>query len=149
MGQCQFMPSTYWKYAVDADNDGRRDIWNDTDDVLASIGNYLAAIGWQRNLGWGHEVALATPIDASEIGLGLSHSLAEWAARGVTYPDGSALPQNDIEASLLQPDGVGQDGTKGAAFLAFTNIPVIMRWNHSTYFALSVGLLSDGIAGMP
>ncbi len=141
MGQCQFMPSTYWKYAVDADGDGKRDIWNSTDDALASIANYLSAIGWQRNLGWGHEVALAAPIDASEMGLGQSHSLAEWAAKGVTYPDGSALPQNDIEASLLQPDGVGT-----TAFLAFTNIPVVMRWNHSTYFALSVGLLSDGIA---
>jgi len=111
MGQCQFMPSTYLKFAVDGDGDGRIDIWNDPADVIASIANYLAAEGWQRGMGWGQQ------IKDNEIG---------------------EVPPT----ALMQPDGVD-----GATFVTTDNIRAIMRWNHSTYFALSVGLLADGVKG--
>ena len=138
MGQCQFMPSTYLKYAVDGDNDGHRDIWNDPIDVMASIATYLAAEGWKRELTWGREVE--GNIATSEIGLTQTHSLSEWAAQGVTSIDGSPLPQRDLQASFVQPDDANGEG-----FLVYDNTRALMRWNRSTYFALSVGLLADEI----
>jgi membrane-bound lytic murein transglycosylase B len=141
MGQCQFMPSTYLKYAVDGDGDGRRDIWNSPVDTLASIANYLAAEGWQRDLSWGREVKTAnSSIDPSEAGMTQTRLIREWAEQGVVGMDGLPLSQPNIQASLLQPDGIG-----GSTFLAYDNIRALMRWNHSTYFALSVGLIADGI----
>jgi membrane-bound lytic murein transglycosylase B len=107
MGQCQFMPSTYLKYAVDPSGKGRPDIWNDPVDALASIANYLAAEGWKRGMTWGHEVE-----------------------------DGGDRSQE----SFVQPDGEGSGG-----FLVTDNFRALTRWNHSTYFALSVGLLADAI----
>jgi membrane-bound lytic murein transglycosylase B len=139
MGQCQFMPTTYLKHAVDGDGDGRRDIWSDPMDVLASIANYLASEGWRRELTWGREVDPGATTTA-DVGLAQTKSLPEWSDKGVTNPDGSALPQRDLQASLIQPDGTG-----GASFLVYDNLRALMRWNHSTYFAVSVGLLADEI----
>jgi membrane-bound lytic murein transglycosylase B len=110
MGQCQFMPSTYLAYAVDATGDGRRDIWNSEADVLASIANYLAAEGWQRGLTWGREV------------------------------DEDTAPDDGESSPLIRPDG-----EEGPRFLVSDNFRALTRWNRSTYFALSVGLLADGI----
>lgn len=140
MGQCQFMPSTYLKYAVDADHTGHRDIWADPIDVMASIANYLAAEGWQSDLTWGREVEAGDNISSSDVGLGQTRSLAEWTKKGVTNIDGSPLPSRDLQASLLRPDG-----EDGPSFLVYDNIRALMRWNRSTYFALSVGLLADAI----
>jgi membrane-bound lytic murein transglycosylase B len=140
MGQCQFMPSTYLRYAVDYDRDGHRDIWTNTRDVWASIANYLAAEGWNADLTWGREVELEAGIDAAEIGLEYKHSLAEWAKAGVHSIDGSALPNKSLQASLIQPDGVD-----GRSFLVYDNYRALMRWNRSTYFATAVGLLADRI----
>ena len=139
MGQCQFMPSTYLKYAVDGDGDGKADIWNNSIDALASIANYLASIGWQNDKAWGFEVE-AGPMPSSEVGLGQSRTLSEWTGKGVTLSNGGALPQGYWQASLLQPDG-----GDGSSFLVSDNVRALMRWNRSTYFAVSVGLLSDGI----
>lgn len=138
MGQCQFMPSTYMHYAVDYNQNGRRDIWNNTADVFASIANYLASEGWSRDLTWGREVNLSQPIDAQFIGTNQKKSLEEWSALGVSKIDDDPLPAKDLEASLVQPDG-----ETGRSFLIYDNYRAILRWNHSTYFALSVGLLAD------
>lgn len=140
MGQCQFMPSTYLKYAVDYDQNGSRDIWNSRRDVWASIANYLASEGWNSELTWGREVELEETIPADEIGLDHKHLLREWAAMGVHSADGSALPNKSLEASLVQPDGVD-----GRSFLVYDNFRALMRWNRSTYFATTVGLLADRI----
>ena len=142
MGQCQFMPSTYLKYAADGDGDGVRDIWKNPMDVMSSIAVYLAAEGWKRELTWGREVEVGESVDTSEIGLAQTHMLPEWAVRGVTSLDGMPLPARDLRASLVQPDGAG-----GESFLVYDNLRALMRWNHSTYFAVSVGLLADGIKG--
>jgi len=140
MGQCQFMPSTYLKHAVDGDGDGRRDIWSNPIDVMASIAAYLASEGWQSDLTWGREVEAGDNIISSDIGLGQTHSLAEWSKKGVTSIDGSPLPSRDLQASLVQPDGAD-----GSSFLVYDNIRALMRWNRSTYFAVSVGLLADAV----
>jgi membrane-bound lytic murein transglycosylase B len=139
MGQCQFMPSTYLNFAVDENGDGQHDIWNDSLDALASIANYLAAEGWQRNLTWGGEVENGN-IDANDIGLNNTLSLREWTLKGVTTADGSPLPQRALRAAYVQPDGMGSSG-----FLVTDNIHTLLRWNRSIYFVLAVGLLADEI----
>jgi membrane-bound lytic murein transglycosylase B len=140
MGQCQFMPSTYLKYAVDYDGDGYSDIWTNTGDVLASIANYIASEGWRSDQTWGREVSLDDDIPAGEIGLDHQHTLAEWSAMGVKSLNGSPLPNKPLSASLIQPDGAD-----GRSFLVYDNFRALMRWNRSTYFATSVGLLADRI----
>ncbi len=140
MGQPQFMPSTFLAHAVDADGDGRRDIWNSLPDVFASMANYLRRSGWDRRYLWGREVRLTRPVPRRRIGLDHRAPLDRWAARGVRRLDGRPLPRVAINASLLLPDGPG-----GAAFLVYDNYRVLLRWNRSHYFALSVGLLSDAI----
>jgi membrane-bound lytic murein transglycosylase B len=139
MGQCQFMPSTYLKFAVDGDGDGKRDIWNNPIDSLASIANYLAAEGWRRGLSWGREVE-SGGLPENLIGFETALSLKEWSDKGITNLGGSLLPQHAVQASYVQPDG-----ENGSRFLVYDNFQALRRWNRSTYFALSVGLLADRI----
>jgi membrane-bound lytic murein transglycosylase B len=140
MGQVQFMPSTYLRYAVNYNHPGQPDIWHAQGDVFASAANYLSSLGWKRNDGWGREVVLPDRFDRSLIGLTVTHSVAEWVQMGVRRIGGARLPANGASGSIVQPDGVG-----GRAFLINDNFRVIMKWNHSTFFALAVGLLADGI----
>ena len=141
MGQCQFMPSSYLKYAVDYTGDGRRDIWTDQGDVFASIANYLASSGWRPDLGWGRPVRLPPTLAESYIGWKNDRALGEWQRLGLRNPDGSNLPSSDEPMALVAPDG-----PMGPAWLTYSNYKVIMQWNRSTYFATSVGLLADGIS---
>lgn len=141
MGQCQFMPSTFLGYAVDYDGDGRRDIWNDRADVLASIANYLGRLGWRGGEGWGREVLLPAGFDTRLAGLELRRPAGEWSRLGVRGSDGGPLAVRAWEASLVMPDGAG-----GPAFLVYDNFRTIMRWNKSTYFATAVGYLADSMA---
>jgi membrane-bound lytic murein transglycosylase B len=141
MGQCQFMPSTYLAHAVDLDGDGRTDIWRSVPDVLGSIGGYLAAIGWNGRYLWGREVLTPAGLDPTAAGLDRRLTLPEWSRRGVRRRDGGALPAEPIEASLVRTD----DGD-GPSFLVYDNFRVLMVWNRSVNFALTVGLLADMIA---
>jgi len=138
MGQSQFMPSTFLGYAVDGSGDGKRDIWRNQADVFASMANYLSRMGWDRRYIWGREVRLQNGVATS--GLDERRPLAGWHTAGVRRTDGSALPAVAIDASLLKMD----DG-RGPSYLVYDNFRVLMRWNRSTYFATSVGLLADAI----
>ena len=141
MGQCQFMPSTFLGYAVDYDGDGRRDIWNDRADVLASIANFIAHLGWRGGEGWGREVMLPAGFDTRLSGLDERRSAGEWSRLGVRSVDAGPLSSHETEASLVMPDGAG-----GRAFLVYDNFRTIMKWNKSTYFAAAVGYLADSMA---
>lgn len=142
MGQNQFMPSSFHAYAVDEDGDGRRDIWTTRTDVFASTANYLSKSGWRGDERWGRPVDLPEKFSANLVGLDVRKSLKEWQKIGVRLPGGADLPVVDgINASIVAPDGV-----KGPAFLAYHNFGVIMKWNKSQYFAISVGTLADAIA---
>ena len=141
MGQCQFMPSTFLRYAVDYDGQGRRNIWSDRADVLASIANFLARLGWRAGESWGEEVRIPGAFDPRYAGLETRQPIAAWRRLGVHGLDGRALPEDDGEASLVLPDGEG-----GAAYLVFNNFRTIMKWNRSTYFAAAVGYLCDDMA---
>ena len=141
MGQCQFMPSTFLGYAVDYDGDGRRDIWNDRADVLASIANYIARLGWRGGEGWGRAVMLPAGFDPRYTGLEVKRPTGEWSRLGVRGIDAGPLAVREGDASLVIPDGAG-----GPTFLVYDNFRTIMKWNKSTYFAAAVGYLADSMA---
>lgn len=143
MGQTQFMPSSYLAYAVDADGDGRRDIWGSMPDVLASTANFLARSGWRADEPWGVEVRLPEGFDPARADASVRQTSAQWAGEGLTVLDGSPLPTM-ADAMVLQPAGA-----RGPAFLVGRNYRAILRYNNSMSYALTVGLLSQRIAGGP
>lgn len=142
MGHMQFMPSTFLRYAVDADGDGRRDLWGSIPDAMGSAANFLRQLGWIPGMEWGREVRLPTAFDYALAGRDHLLGYADWAKLGVTEITGESLPLSDRKAALLVPAGY-----KGPAFLVTQNFFVIMRWNRSEFYALSVGHLADRIAG--
>ncbi|MDX1803788.1 MAG: lytic murein transglycosylase [Alcanivorax sp.] len=145
MGQVQFMPAIFLRYAVDRNGDGRRDLWGNTEDALASAAHFLQGLGWQREQRWGREVVLPQSFDFSKVGLNQHYPLAQWNALGVRMTNGRPLAENvDWQASLVLPSG-----HRGPAFLVYPNFRVIMGWNHSESYSLAVGRLADRIAGAP
>lgn len=143
MGQTQFLPSNFLAYAVDADGDGRRDIWGSAADVMASTANFLMHAGWRAGEPWGTEVQLPAGFDASRADAEVRQPSASWAAEGVRGIDGAPMPQFDDGAILLPA------GARGPAFLVGPNFRVILRYNRSTSYALAVGLLAQRLASGP
>lgn len=143
LGQPQFIPTTYRRYAVDADGDGRRDLWTSLADVFGSAANYLAAAGWDDTRTWGREVRLPAKFDLTLSGLETRKPLADWQRLGVRGVDGKNLPAVDIDASLILPGGI----SGGPALLVYPNFRTIMAWNQSILYAVAVGHLSDRLAG--
>lgn len=141
MGQTQFLPSNFIAYAVDADGDGRRDIWGSMDDVLASTANFLARSGWRAGQPWGLEVRLPPGFDVGRAEPDLRQDAAAWAAEGLRTIDGAALPVLP-DAALWLPAGAC-----GPAFLIGPNFRVILRYNNATSYALAVSLLAQQIVG--
>ncbi|MCA1778873.1 MAG: lytic murein transglycosylase [Xanthomonadaceae bacterium] len=144
MGHTQFMPSSYLRYAVDGDDDGRIDLWGSEADALASGANYLQSLGWLRGQRWGREVRLPADFNHADAGVESSRMLEQWQKLGVTAGGGQPLPVADFEATLLLPMG-----HRGPGFLVYSNFEVIMRWNRSQSYAIAVGHLADRIAGGP
>ncbi|NDV91949.1 lytic murein transglycosylase [Alteromonas sp. 345S023] len=140
MGQSQFMPVSFLNYAVDYDGDGKKDIWGTPADVFASIANYLSTEGWDGNGTWGRQVTLTAPIDEYGLAKSKRRSLIDWQQAGVRRFDGTALPNVDIEAALIMPDG-----KDGRIYLVYNNFQTLMKWNRSSYFGVSVGYLSERI----
>lgn len=149
MGQCQFMPTSFFKYAVDGNNDGKTDIWRTLPDVFASTANYLRTEGWNNQQNWGRAVQLTRPIPQSYFGTDKVLRLAEWTALGVVAEDGRPLPATALDASLIQPDRqaaqAGENDMGGQAYLVYNNFRVLLHWNRSSYFATAVGILADAI----
>src|SRR6185437_4710692 len=143
MGQTQFIPTAFLSTAVDGDGDGRRDIWGDPADALASAANLLAKGGWVRGQSWAVEVTAPAGFDFA-MTEGPKMSPDAWAALGVLRADQAPWRDADkaAEAQLLAPAGA-----KGPLFLLFPNHFVIRKYNNSVAYALAVGLLADRIAG--
>ncbi len=137
MGHMQFMPSTLLKYGVDADGDGKINIWTSLPDAFSSAANYLAKIGWHKEEPVMIEVKLPTNFDYSLAYLNNRKSVAEWVRLGVFNIDDSALPALENAAIVLP------QGWNGPAFMVFSNFDVIMDWNRSVNYALSVGHLAN------
>jgi lytic murein transglycosylase len=142
MGLTQFLPSDFYKYAVDFDGDGRRDIWNSVPDALASAAKQLVDKGWQRDVRWAYEVRAPANVDCT-IGVAENtYPIGEWLKRGFVPAYGRNLsPAERAEpASLLQPAAL-----YGPAFLATRNYFAIKEYNYSDLYVLFVGHLSDRI----
>lgn len=144
MGHLQFIPSTFARYAVDEDGDGKRDIWNSLPDTFGSAANYLSSIGWVSDKTWGREVRLPPGFDVSLASSSVRKPLAEWSKLGVRRVDGGPLPRVAIDAMLVLPSGY-----QGPAFLTYTNYQKILNWNRSTLYAIAVGHLADRLVGKP
>ncbi len=143
MGQCQFMPTSFLTYAVDGNNDGRKDIWTTNADVFASTANYLKQVGWDGNYRWGRQVELPPSLEVETLkGLAKEkgQALSEWKKAGVRRLNGEPLPDSDVIAWLVRPDD-----KDGRAYLVYGNYHVLMDWNRSHYFALAVSHLADSI----
>ena len=141
MGQTQFMPSSFLRYAVDFDGDGRRDIWTSRADIFASAANYLASIGWRDDATWGRPVLLPPGFKAELADLKIEKALEEWRTIGVRRLDGGGLPvKAGTLGSIVLPAGDG-----GPAFLVYANYRAILKWNRSSFFAIAVGTLADRI----
>lgn len=137
-GQPQFLPSSWVKYAVDYDGDGRKDIWNSKPDVFASIANYMKLNGWHTGEPWAIYVKLPANFDMKLEGKSIVKPVSEWDAMGVRTESGGSLPYPNLQASIVQPYG-------GPVFLAYPNYKMILRYNNSIYYAGAIGYLADKI----
>jgi lytic murein transglycosylase len=144
MGLVQFLPSEFYKYAVDFDGDGKKDIWNSVPDALASAAQQLLGKGWQRGVRWAYEVRMpAQGVDCT-IGVpDVTRPVRQWLAEGFVPAYGRKPPPSELDepASLLLPEG-----TYGPAFLTLKNYYVIKEYNFSDLYVLFVGHLSDRIS---
>jgi peptidoglycan lytic transglycosylase B len=141
MGHTQFIPTTYLSYAVDFDGDGKRDIWGDMADALASTAHYLAVSGWHSGQTWGYEVSLPNGFRLSTYS-GRTYSLAQWQRLGVARVNGAPFPRPGDRADLFAPAGAN-----GPVFLLLHNFHVILRYNQAPSYALAVGHLADRLMG--
>ena len=141
-GNFQFMPTTYLAYAVDADGDNQKDIINSLPDAFESAANYLSKMGWKKNQSWGTEVRITKRLNWNKINQSKTLPVKTWKEMGVFPANGKAWRQDYLtyQAHLVLPSGID-----GPAFLVYPNYDLIMRWNNSTLYALSVGLLADKI----
>jgi membrane-bound lytic murein transglycosylase B len=137
-GQPQFLPSSWVRYAVDYDRDGRKDIWKSKPDVFASIANYMKLNGWHDQGAWAIFVKLPKNFDQNLQGKSTVKSVREWSELGVRTLDGKTLPYPNLDASIVQPNG-------GPVFLAYPNYKMILKYNNSIYYAGAIGYLADKI----
>jgi lytic murein transglycosylase len=144
MGQTQLIPEAFLSVAADGDGDGQKDIWGSAADALASAANLMRRDGWRRGESWAREVTLAPGFDYG-LAEGPKKTVREWAEIGARRADG--LPWIDADQTI-PVQMIVPAGAFGPAFLIFPNHMVIRRYNNSTAYALSVGLLADRIAGM-
>lgn len=146
LGHMQFMPSTFRAYALDGDGDGRIDVWNSVADAMYSAGNYLQAMGWQAQKPIAIEVVLPNDFAWQDTGLAQRRSVSAWMQAGVTLATPDSLPQaflaDSDNAAVVLPQG-----WQGPAFMVFDNFNIIMKWNRSTLYALSVAQLANRLAG--
>jgi len=143
LGQPQFMPSSYARYAVDFDGDGRADIWNSVPDTLGSIAHYLALKGWQRGRDWGFEVSIPQNVSCAQEGPDLAKPMSAWAGMGITRISGKGFPAAElrVEGMMLVPAG-----RHGPEFVVTPNFYVLKEYNNSDLYALFIGNLADRIA---
>jgi membrane-bound lytic murein transglycosylase B len=139
MGHTQFIPTTYQSFAVDYDGDGKRDIWGDVPDALASTASYLKVSNWRPGESWGYEVEVPKGFGVSEKTV---KTLGDWQKLGIVRVGGAAYPRLSDKATLFAPAGAS-----GPVFLVLSNFRSILHYNTATSYALAVGHLSDRLRG--
>ena len=141
MGQTQFMPTSFLGYAVDANHNGKKNIWDEKADIFGSIANYLSSHGWDQSQGWGLEVDAPSKPSRSLLEEKSFRPRNYWVNAGYKAINGDAIPEFYDKLRIVRP---GKDDER--YFLVSKNYDVILDWNRSTYFATSVGMLADAIA---
>jgi membrane-bound lytic murein transglycosylase B len=144
MGNMQFMPSTFMKWGVDRDGNGRIDLWNSLPDSFASAANYLRGVGFKAGLPSSEEVFLPQGFPLEQADSTIEKPVRAWAAMGVKKAGGAPLPNVDDPSSIILPAG-----WRGPAFILYPNFKAVMNWNRSTLYALAIGILARQIAGGP
>jgi lytic murein transglycosylase len=144
LGPLQFTPSDYYKYAVDYDGDGKRDLIKSVPDLLASGANFLVGLGWTRGEPWLQEVRLPASLPWDQADLAIQQPRSQWVAWGVRSAHGTALPSDSVPASLLLPMG-----RLGPAFLAYSNFKAFLGWNSAMVYATTAAYMATRLAGAP
>jgi len=144
VGQFQFVPSVYYKYAVDFEGNGKRDLIHSTPDALASAANYLDGLGWKPGQPWIEEVRVPADMDWSQADVTIKKPRAYWAKAGVTSPSGKAVPADNTPTALLLPMG-----RNGPAFLTYPNFDVYLQWNQSLVYSTTAAYYATRLAGAP
>ncbi|MEW6254427.1 MAG: lytic murein transglycosylase [Pseudomonadota bacterium] len=141
-GPTQFMPTSFQRFAVDFDGDGKRNVVDSIPDIIASTANNLKLDGWEFGKTWGYEVVLPKNFDYRYVDRSKRYSLTQWASLGITRPGGKAFPRATDTAFLLLPAGAN-----GPAFLMLPNFSAILKYNPADAYALAIGHLSDRLRG--
>jgi lytic murein transglycosylase len=143
VGPMQFTPSDYFKYGIDFDGDGRRDL-RTVPDALASSANMLASAGWQRGEPWLQEVRVPAQMPWDQAEIRIQHPRSQWVSWGVRAAHGPALPADGLQASLLIPMG-----RHGPGFLAYPNFQGYLKWNQAMVYAITAAYYATRLAGAP
>jgi membrane-bound lytic murein transglycosylase B len=144
MGNMQFMPSTFMKWGVDRDGNGKIDLWTSLPDSFASAANYLRGVGFKPGLPSSEEVFLPQGFPLDQADTTIEKPVRAWAAMGVKRAGNAPLPDVDDPSSIILPAG-----WRGPAFILYPNFKAVMNWNRSTLYALAVGILARQIVGGP
>lgn len=144
IGQTQFLPTRYLAHAIDYDGDQRIDLFRNSIDIIGTTANYMSHLGWRPNEPWLEEVRVPAKLDWEQADLAIKHPRSTWATWGVTRADGSALPADDLGASLMLPMG-----RNGPAFLAYPNFGIYLKWNQSLNYATTAAYLATRLDGAP
>lgn len=142
MGHTQFMPTSFMRYAIDYNGDGKKDIWNSVPDALGSTANYLKSFNWRPGETWGYEVKLPNGFNFAAARQMERAPLSQWQGMGIQRVSGRPFPRGSDTGRLYMPAGAS-----GPAFLLLPNFDVIKRYNNSDSYALAVGHLADRIIG--
>ena len=143
-GHTQFVPTTFLEHAVDGNGDGKRDLWNEPADALASAASYLMRSGWRADQEWGEEVILPADFPFDQADDANRKPEREWNALGVRNMAGQYLADSDTPSSIFLPSGA-----RGPAFLLRGNFNAVLRYNNATSYALAISLLADRMRGRP
>lgn len=141
-GQTQFVPSSFLRYAVDGDGDGRRDLWRSPADALASAANLLAQSAWQRSAPWGYQVRLPENFPYERADIENVLTITAWRNLGVRAAAGWELPVSAARAAIYLPAGAA-----GPSFIVFDNFRTLLKYNDAASYALAVCLLADSLKG--
>jgi membrane-bound lytic murein transglycosylase B len=141
-GPTQFMPTTFKRFAVDADGDGRKDVVDDPADLIASTANNLKQDGWQTGQTWGYEVKIPQGFNYMLADRAKTMTIAQWEHLGITLATGQPFPHPAEKAYLLAPAGA-----EGPGFLMLQNFRVIMKYNPAEAYALAIGHFADRLRG--
>lgn len=144
IGQMQLLPSDYLEFGIDGDGDGRIDLKGSAPDAILTTAHSLQNVGWRAGEPWLEEIRVPAEMPWEQTGLEFNLPRSQWAAYGITYPDGRPLPADGMNARVLLPMG-----RKGPAFIAYDNYSIYLEWNQSLIYTITAAYLATRLGGAP